>query len=269
MAARPSDKSLRSDIGEILKDADLTTLSSKKIRKQLEEKYGIDLTDRKAVIDKMIMEMLSLEQDRQASHSKSTSVSSSKDAAGNKTVNGGDDSESQEAESDDDDDVCNASPVRKKPKIQKQSKGKSLEDDMDDKEENSELDDEDIARQLQEEEHKAVRKTRGAARPASEKKKTSRSKKEPGSSRKTNKYTEPCYLSPQLAAIMGESRLKRSDVVKKMWAIVKERNLYDPRDKRYMICDAEMQSVFGCKKVQIFGMMKYLKHHITSPDDVA
>lgn len=33
---------------EILKDADLTTLSSKKIRKQLEEKYGIDLTDRSA-----------------------------------------------------------------------------------------------------------------------------------------------------------------------------------------------------------------------------
>jgi len=40
-------------------------------------------------------------------------------------------------------------------------------------------------------------------------------------------------------------QLARKEVVKKMWDIVKERNLQDPKDKRFMLCDEELQKVFG------------------------
>ncbi|EEC09045.1 hypothetical protein IscW_ISCW019211 [Ixodes scapularis] len=46
-------------IAEILDGADLDVLSSKKIRKQLEQKYGIDFTDRKKEIDGIVMALIS------------------------------------------------------------------------------------------------------------------------------------------------------------------------------------------------------------------
>lgn len=39
-------------------------------------------------------------------------------------------------------------------------------------------------------------------------------------------YTKSITLSPELASLMGSESLPRHEVVKKMWAIIKERNLY-------------------------------------------
>jgi len=73
--------------------------------------------------------------------------------------------------------------------------------------------------------------------------------------------TKECKLSPELAALMGQPMMARQAVVKRMWQIVKERNLADPDDKKFTICDAQLQKVFGVKRFQTFGMLKYLKTH--------
>jgi chromatin remodeling complex protein RSC6 len=39
--------------------------------------------------------------------------------------------------------------------------------------------------------------------------------------------------------------MARHEVVKKVWAIIKERNLYDPKNKQFAICDDELLKVFG------------------------
>lgn len=39
-------------------------------------------------------------------------------------------------------------------------------------------------------------------------------------------YTKPVNLSPELAALVGEEAMPRHEVVKRVWAIIKERNLY-------------------------------------------
>ncbi|CAN7990335.1 unnamed protein product, partial [Ixodes hexagonus] len=57
MAELPATE-LRKAISGILDGADLDVLSSKKIRKQLEQKYGIDFSDRKKEIDGMVMELI-------------------------------------------------------------------------------------------------------------------------------------------------------------------------------------------------------------------
>lgn len=39
-------------------------------------------------------------------------------------------------------------------------------------------------------------------------------------------YTRPITLSPELAAVVGAEQMARHEVVKKVWSIIKERNLY-------------------------------------------
>lgn len=68
-------------------------------------------------------------------------------------------------------------------------------------------------------------------------------------------------LSPELASLMGEETLPRHEVVKKVWALIKERNLYDPKNKQFAICDADLLKVIGVKRFRTFGMMKYLQPH--------
>lgn len=47
---------------------------------------------------------------------------------------------------------------------------------------------------------------------------------------------------------MGEKELPRHQVVKKVWAIIKEKNLYDPKNKQYAICDSALEKVIGVKR---------------------
>lgn len=39
-------------------------------------------------------------------------------------------------------------------------------------------------------------------------------------------YTRAITLSPELAAVVGAEQMARHEVVKKVWIIIKERNLY-------------------------------------------
>lgn len=79
-------------------------------------------------------------------------------------------------------------------------------------------------------------------------------------------FTRPYKLSPDLAALMGADVMPRHAVVKRIWAIVKEKQLYDPNNKQFAICDDAMFKVIGKQRFRIFGMMKYLKTHFL-PDE--
>lgn len=82
-----------------------------------------------------------------------------------------------------------------------------------------------------------------------------------GGTGKGNGYTRPLKLSPALAELMGCESLPRHEVVKKMWEIIKGRNLYDPKNKQFAICDDDVFKVIGVKRFRTFGMLKYLKDH--------
>lgn len=78
---------------------------------------------------------------------------------------------------------------------------------------------------------------------------------------KATGFTRPYKLSPELSELMGEEELPRHEVVKKVWKIIKEKNLYDPKNKQYAICDEQLEKVIGVKRFRTFGMMKYLMPH--------
>ncbi|XP_059169308.1 uncharacterized protein LOC131951059 [Physella acuta] len=87
--------------------------------------------------------------------------------------------------------------------------------------------------------------------------------KDPDEKKKPSLYFRPCHLSDQLAAVVGKNEMPRLEVVKTLWSIVKERNLQDPNDKKYMLCDEQMEHLFGSKRIKLFAMMDYLQEHIT------
>lgn len=60
-------------------------------------------------------------------------------------------------------------------------------------------------------------------------------------------FNAPLILSESLSNLLGESQLSRPETVKRIWKYVKERNLQDPEDRRYILCDDSMKPIFGNK----------------------
>lgn len=47
-----------------------------------------------------------------------------------------------------------------------------------------------------------------------------------------------------------------------MWAYIKEHGLQDPSDKRFIICDDNLRTIFPTPKVHMFTMNKLLSGHL-------
>ena len=55
-------------------------------------------------------------------------------------------------------------------------------------------------------------------------------------------------------------------IVKQLWAYIRQNNLQDPDDKRKIICNDELRVVFGTDTTDMFKMNKLLAKHITPLD---
>ncbi|MCJ1356508.1 MAG: hypothetical protein MMC33_006503 [Icmadophila ericetorum] len=80
-------------------------------------------------------------------------------------------------------------------------------------------------------------------------------------------FHKPLVLSAPLSALLNETQLSRPQVVKRIWAYVRERDLQDPKDKRQIRCDESMRAVFKQDKVHMFTMNKILNQNLYSPDE--
>lgn len=75
-------------------------------------------------------------------------------------------------------------------------------------------------------------------------------------------------LSEPLAILVGEDRMSRPQVVKKIWDHIKGNSLQDPSDKRQINCDELMHAVFKQNRVHMFSMNKLLGAHLYPVEDV-
>ncbi|XP_015585540.1 upstream activation factor subunit spp27 [Cephus cinctus] len=254
-----SKDELRKEITAILKDADLTTMSAKKVRQQIEDKMGIDLTERKKEVDDLVMECLQEKPEGNKKKKKAASEESE------------DNEEEEEEASEEEEEEEEKKPAKRGP-IKKNKSKRSKKGSSDDEESASDDDASD-----EEYSPKKAKSTPKKTKPGKKGKKKgsdsdsdedwTKNKKSTGSPKKGapkgkgGGYTRAITLSPDLAAVVGAEQMARHEVVKKIWSIIKERDLYDPKNKQFAICDDELMKVIGVKRFRTFGMMKYLKHH--------
>ena len=75
-------------------------------------------------------------------------------------------------------------------------------------------------------------------------------------------FTKPLNLSPELQAWAGCEACSRPEITKKLWAYVKENDLQDPKDKRYVISDEALHYLTGEPRFQAFSFLKLIKDHV-------
>ncbi|GLU13606.1 hypothetical protein SLE2022_302330 [Rubroshorea leprosula] len=88
--------------------------------------------------------------------------------------------------------------------------------------------------------------------------------------RKAGGFCKLSSLSPQLQDLLGVPALARTEVVKQIWAYIREKNLQDPANKKTIICDEPLRALFGVQSIDMFQMNKALSKHIwpLDSDDV-
>ncbi|XP_068990960.1 uncharacterized protein Non2 isoform X2 [Neodiprion pinetum] len=257
-----SKDELRKEITAILKDADLTTMSAKKVRQQIEEKLDVDLTDRKKEVDDLVMECLQEKQDSGKKNKKGKAASEESEEGEEEEEEGSEEEEEEEEKK----------PAKRTPAKKTATKRKKGSSD----DEESASDDDASDEEYSPKKPKPTPK-KGISKPGKKGKKKGsdsdsdedwgKSKKAAGGAKKGagkgkgGGYTRAVTLSPELASVVGAEQMARHEVVKKVWSIIKERNLYDPKNKQFAICDEELLKVIGVKRFRTFGMMKYLKNH--------
>ena len=77
-------------------------------------------------------------------------------------------------------------------------------------------------------------------------------------------FMKPMNISSDLAAVVGDGPMPRSEVVKKLWVYIKKNDLQDPKDRRNINADENLKKVFdGKATVNMFEMTKLISKHIS------
>ena len=69
--------------------------------------------------------------------------------------------------------------------------------------------------------------------------------------------------SAELAAVIGDGLVARTEVVRKMWDYIKAHGLQDATNKRAINADARLQKVFGRPQVTMFELAGLIGKHLT------
>ena len=77
-------------------------------------------------------------------------------------------------------------------------------------------------------------------------------------------FMKPLTVSEDLAVIVGKGPMPRSEVVKKLWAYIKSKDLQDSKNKRNINADEALKKVFGGRAmVNMFEMTKLVSKHLS------
>ena len=109
---------------------------------------------------------------------------------------------------------------------------------------------------------KAAKKA--AKKPAAKKAAAKKPAKKASKKRAPNPaFMKPMQPSGQLAAVVGDKAIPRSEVTKKVWAYIKSKGLQDNKNRRMINADDKLGPVFGGKKqVSMFEMTKLVNKHL-------
>ncbi len=105
---------------------------------------------------------------------------------------------------------------------------------------------------------KAAAKKTAAKKPAKKAAKKAGAKRTPNAA-----FMKAMTPSAELAAVVGDKAMPRTEVTKKIWDYIKKNKLQDSTNKRNINADDKLRAVFGGKKVvSMFEMTKLVNGHL-------
>jgi upstream activation factor subunit UAF30 len=75
-------------------------------------------------------------------------------------------------------------------------------------------------------------------------------------------FMKALSLSPELAAVVGDKPLPRTEIVSKLWTYIKSKGLQDKVNKRMINADEKLKAVFGKAQVSMFEMAGLIGKHV-------
>ena len=112
---------------------------------------------------------------------------------------------------------------------------------------------------------KPAAKKSAAKKPAAKKSAAKKpAAKKAASARKPNAaFMKEMRPSSELAAVVGQNPMPRTEVTKKIWDYIKKNKLQDAVNRRLINADDKLKAVFGGKgKVSMFEMTKLVSNHL-------
>ena len=106
----------------------------------------------------------------------------------------------------------------------------------------------------------AAKKTakRPAAKKAAKKPAKKAAKRQPSAA-----FMKAMTPSAQLAQVVGEKPLPRTEITKRLWAYIKKNNLQDAKVRRNINADDKLRPIFKKDQVSMFDMTKLVNKHLS------
>ena len=76
-------------------------------------------------------------------------------------------------------------------------------------------------------------------------------------------FNAPPKPTPELAAVVGEEPLPRTEAVSKMWDYIKKHKLQDEKNRREIVADDKLKPIFGKERATMFEMSGFLARHLS------
>ena len=80
---------------------------------------------------------------------------------------------------------------------------------------------------------------------------------------KESALKKPVKVSAELAAIVGNGPMPRTEVTKKLWEYIKKHGLQDAKAKRLINPDQKLGKVIGDQQIDMFQMTKKVSAHLS------
>ncbi|MEE2744738.1 MAG: SWIB/MDM2 domain-containing protein [Bdellovibrionota bacterium] len=112
---------------------------------------------------------------------------------------------------------------------------------------------------------KKVAKKKTAKKATKKKATKKKTAKKKASKRKPNEaFMKPMTPSKELAAVVGEKAIPRTQVIKKIWDYIKKNNLQNPKNKRNILADTKLKPIFkGKSEVTMFELAGLIGKHLS------
>jgi chromatin remodeling complex protein RSC6 len=77
-------------------------------------------------------------------------------------------------------------------------------------------------------------------------------------------FSEPVQPDEKLSAVVGPGPLPRSELIKKLWAYIRQHGLQDEQKKLIINADETLRPVFnGRSQISIFELVKLMSAHLS------